>query len=72
MAIARALANKARIILADEPTGNLDSETGDRVLELLLSGVKKYGQTLLMITHNQEIATKADRIIHMKDGRIWE
>lgn len=58
--------------MADEPTGNLDSETGDRVLELLLSGVKKYGQTLLMITHNQEIATKADRIIHMKDGRIWE
>ena len=70
VAIARALANKPKIILADEPTGNLDSETGDRVLELLLSGVKKYGQTLLMITHNQEIAKMADRVIYMKDGCI--
>ena len=72
VAIARALANKPGIVLADEPTGNLDSETGDRVLELLLSGVKRYGQTLLMITHNQEIAMRADRIIYMKDGYIQE
>ena len=70
VAIARALANKPKIILADEPTGNLDSATGDKVLELLISGVKKYGQTLIMITHNEEIAKMADRVVVMKDGNL--
>lgn len=70
VAIARALANKPKIILADEPTGNLDSATGEKVLELLISGVKKYGQTLIMITHNEDIAKMADRIVMMKDGNL--
>lgn len=72
VAIARALANKPKIILADEPTGNLDSATGDKVLELLISGVKKYGQTLVMITHNEDIAKMADRVVVMKDGSFVE
>lgn len=72
VAIARALANKPQIILADEPTGNLDSVTGQTVLELLISGVKKYGQTLIMITHNEDIAKMADRVVMMKDGCLEE
>lgn len=72
VAIARALANKPKIILADEPTGNLDSNTGEKVLELLINGVKKYGQTLIMITHNEEIAKMADRVVYMKDGILKE
>lgn len=72
VAIARALANKPKLILADEPTGNLDTETGEVVMELLVSGVKKFGQTLLVITHNNDIAKKADRIVYIKDGQICE
>lgn len=72
VAIARALANKPKIILADEPTGNLDTDTGNDVLKILMEGVKKYGQTLIMITHNQEIAQKADRVVYIRDGVISE
>lgn len=72
VAIARALANKAKVILADEPTGNLDTETGDKVMELLVSGAKIFGQTLVVITHNNDIAKKADRIIYIKDGHLYE
>lgn len=72
VAIARALANKPKIILADEPTGNLDTDTGNDVLKVLMEGVKKYGQTLIMITHNQEIAKKADRVVYIRDGVISE
>ena len=72
VAIARALANKPRIILADEPTGNLDSATGDKVLELLISGIRKYGQTLIMITHNEEIANMADRVVYMREGQLFD
>lgn len=72
VAIARALANKPKIILADEPTGNLDSETGEDVLKVLLEGVRKHGQTLIMITHNEEIAKRADRVVYMKNGMIQE
>ena len=72
VAIARALANKPKIILADEPTGNLDSETGEEVLKILLEGVRKHGQTLVMITHNEEIAKRADRIVYMKNGTLQE
>lgn len=72
VAIARALASKPAIILADEPTGNLDSKTSDEVIELLKMTSKKFGQTIVMITHNPEIAKQADRTIRIEDGRIHE
>lgn len=70
VAIARALANKPKIVLADEPTGNLDSAIGEDVLNLLIKGVREYGHTLIMITHNADIAKYADRIINIEDGKI--
>lgn len=70
VAIARALASKPDIILADEPTGNLDSKTSDEVVALLKMSTKKYGQTLIMITHDEEIAQMADRIIIIEDGKV--
>lgn len=69
-AIARALASKPSIILADEPTGNLDSETSQEVLELLKETSEKFHQTIVMITHNLEIAQQADRMIRIGDGRV--
>ena len=69
-AIARALAAKPAIILADEPTGNLDSKTGDEVISLLRMTAKKYGQTLVVITHNEEIAQTADRTLLIEDGKV--
>ncbi|MCD8356084.1 MAG: ABC transporter ATP-binding protein [Clostridia bacterium] len=70
VAIARALAAKPAIILADEPTGNLDSKTSQDVLGLLKITSQKFSQTIVMITHNEEIAQLADRIIRIEDGRI--
>ena len=70
VAIARALAFRPAIILADEPTGNLDSKTGQDVLSLLKVSADKYSQTIVMITHNDEIAQMADRIIRIEDGHI--
>ena len=70
VAIARALAIKPAIILADEPTGNLDTFTGHEVIGLLKVTAKKYNQTLVIITHNLDIAQMADRIIQIKDGII--
>lgn len=70
VAIARALASKPAIILADEPTGNLDSKTSDDVIGLLKMTSKEFSQTIVMITHNPEIAQMADRIIRIEDGRI--
>ena len=70
MAIARALAAAPAIILADEPTGNLDSRTSQDVLGLLKVTSQKFSQTIVMITHNEEIAQMADRIIRIEDGRI--
>ncbi len=70
VAIARALASKPAIILADEPTGNLDSKTSQDVLSLLKITSEKFSQTIVMITHNEEIAELADRIIRIEDGRI--
>lgn len=70
VAIARALASKPTILLADEPTGNLDSRTSQDVLGLLKVTGEKFGQTIVMITHNEEIAQLADRIIRIEDGRI--
>lgn len=70
VAIARALAAKPAIILADEPTGNLDSRTSQDVMSLLQVTSRKFVQTIVMITHNEEIAQMADRIIRIEDGRI--
>lgn len=72
VAIARALASKPAIILADEPTGNLDSKTSDEVINLLKVTSEKFCQTIVMITHNPEIAAQADRTIHIEDGKIAE
>lgn len=70
VAIARALATKPAIILADEPTGNLDSKTGLEVAGLLKMTCRQFNQTIVMITHNEELAQLADRVIHIEDGRI--
>ena len=70
VAIARALAAKPAILLADEPTGNLDSKTSDEVIALLKMTAKKYGQTIVMITHDDEIAQVADRILVIEDGQV--
>ena len=70
VAIARALATKPAIILADEPTGNLDSRTSQDVLALMKVTSEKFGQTIVMITHNEEIAQLAHRIVRIEDGRI--
>ena len=70
VAIARALAAKPAIILADEPTGNLDSKTSQDVLSLMKITTQKFAQTMVMITHNEEIAQTADRIVRIEDGRI--
>ncbi|MGL5756315.1 MAG: ABC transporter ATP-binding protein [Paraclostridium sp.] len=70
VAIGRALSTKPSIILADEPTGNLDSKTTEEVMELLKKSIKKFNQTLIVITHDINIAKKADRIINIVDGHI--
>ena len=70
VAIARALAAKPAIVLADEPTGNLDSKTSQDVLSLMKVTGQKFAQTMVMITHNEEIAQMADRIVRIEDGRI--
>ncbi len=70
VAIARALATKPSIVLADEPTGNLDSKTSQDVLGILKMTSTKFHQTIMMITHNEQIAQLADRIIHIEDGKI--
>jgi putative ABC transport system ATP-binding protein len=70
VAIARALMNNPTIILADEPTGNLDTKTGNEVFDLLKALSNKFRRTIIMITHNPELAEKTDRSIYIKDGRI--
>lgn len=72
VALARALANKPAIILADEPTGNLDSQTAIEVIGLLKVSSKKYNQTILMVTHNEAIAQTCDRIIRIEDGLLYD
>lgn len=70
--IARALANKPAIIFADEPTGNLDKKNSKEVLELLKFSIKKFNQTLVVITHDPEVASHADRVIRIEDGEVIE
>lgn len=70
VAIGRALANNPSIIIADEPTGNLDKKNSEEVMELLCKSVKNEGQTLILVTHEPDIAAMADRIIHLEDGKI--
>ena len=70
VALARALVNSPAIVLADEPTGNLDSQNSDIVLKMLRDANQQFGQTVLMITHNPQAAEIGDRIIHMRDGSI--
>jgi len=70
VAIARALANRPLLLLADEPTGNLDSKTGGAVLDLLCGLLKTQELTMIMVTHDPEIAARADRIIHLRDGSV--
>ena len=72
VAIARALANRPALILADEPTGALDSKNGNEVMTLLQDSVRKLDQTLVIITHNIDLAREADRIIKIVDGKIVE
>jgi putative ABC transport system ATP-binding protein len=73
VAIARALANEPRVILADEPTGNLDSQTSEEIINLLVHLNKKNGLTILMVTHDQETAVNiSDKVIRLKDGRVIE
>ncbi|MDD6771251.1 MAG: ABC transporter ATP-binding protein [Inconstantimicrobium porci] len=72
VAIARALISKPSIILADEPTGNLDSKTSQEVMNIFKLCVKKYNQTLVLITHDERIAQMADRVIKIQDGRVSE
>jgi putative ABC transport system ATP-binding protein len=69
-AIARALVGEPRLILADEPTGNLDSTTGSQVIELLRSFNRDFGVTVLMITHDRDMAMLCDRVIEICDGRL--
>ena len=70
--VARALANNPAIVLADEPTGNLDTETGGEILDLLLSLNRDYGTTLLLVTHDPDVADTAHRTVHMVDGRLTD
>ena len=70
VAVARALANKPLLLLADEPTGNLDSQTGLGILNLLREAVATRGVTMILVTHDPQVASFADRIVHLRDGKI--
>jgi putative ABC transport system ATP-binding protein len=70
VAIARALANEPHVLLADEPTGNLDSSTGAEIMDLLLSLSGDGGRTVIVVTHDAEVAQRAERVLRMHDGRL--
>ena len=70
VAIARALINNPKVLLADEPTGNLDSRTGREIIDVLREFNKKQNQTILMVTHDQSLAAAADRVLHLRDGKL--
>lgn len=71
VAIGRALITRPAILLADEPTGNLDTRSGNEIMELLKLSNRRYKQTVIMITHNLELAKQADRVLTIEDGRVW-
>ena len=70
VALARAFANQPSVLLADEPTGNLDSATGRRIIELLIGLNRDYGSTMVLVTHDPELAARADRVVTLQDGRV--
>jgi putative ABC transport system ATP-binding protein len=70
VAIARAVANAPRILLADEPTGNLDETTGSEIIEILFRGHSERGTTLVLVTHDAALAARCDRVLHMRSGHI--
>ena len=70
VALARALINSPSILLADEPTGNLDTQSGEEVLALIAEMQKEDGLTVVLVTHDDEVAARADRIIHLREGRV--
>jgi len=72
VAIARALINSPKVLLADEPTGNLDSKTGRHIMSILKQFNEQRGQTILMVTHDASLASQADRVLHLRDGRLEE
>ena len=72
VALARAMVTKPSLILADEPSGNLDGKTGQEVMELLFKLCKKQEQTLILVTHNQELASRCDRSLSLRDGRLFK
>ena len=72
VAIARALINRPRLLLADEPTGNLDAETGAQILDVIADLREKFGLTMLIVTHDASVADRADRVVRLRDGRIQE
>jgi putative ABC transport system ATP-binding protein len=72
VAIARALVTQPAIILADEPTGNLDSANGDRIIAMLRNLVDEHEQTVVLVTHDPSVAARADRVIHVRDGQICD
>lgn len=72
LAIARALVHRPALVLADEPTGHLDSATGERILDLLLNLHQQVGTTIIMVTHSREVATRADRLLYLDGGQIRE
>ncbi len=70
VAIARAMMNRPKVLLADEPTGNLDSRTGKQIMEVLLKANREQGQTILMVTHDQSLAAQAHQVLHLRDGKM--
>ena len=70
VALARAFANQPSVLLADEPTGNLDSATGRQIIELLIGLNRDHGSTMVLVTHDPELAARADRVVTLQDGRV--